>query len=159
MKKRMVAVLYFSSVSSVNAVQDVDTFISDTLKGENLSKRAKEKKDALIKKIKDIKSNFPQEFPERGELEDKEDDESTDNPSLASDRYDKEDEGPSDGKQFTVSQGCSGPAGPVFCELNCCMSWEKGKQETVRRHVEPCFLPSQAWYRTEELSLVVKNAE
>lgn len=35
---------------------DVDTFISDVLKGENLSKRAKEKRDALIKKIKDIKS-------------------------------------------------------------------------------------------------------
>ncbi|XP_061441982.1 src kinase-associated phosphoprotein 2 isoform X1 [Rhineura floridana] len=88
-----------------NLLADVDTFISDTLKGENLSKRAKEKRDALIKKIKDIKSNYPQEFPERGELEDGEEHEGPcpvppDNLSLASDRYDKEDEGPSDGNQF-----------------------------------------------------------
>ncbi|XP_062984975.1 src kinase-associated phosphoprotein 2 [Elgaria multicarinata webbii] len=88
-----------------NFLADVDTFISDTLKGENLSKRAKEKRDALIRKIKDIKSNYPQEFPERGELEDEEEHESPypvppDNLSSASDRYDKEDEGPSDGNHF-----------------------------------------------------------
>ncbi|XP_034984768.2 src kinase-associated phosphoprotein 2 [Zootoca vivipara] len=90
-------------VSSLLA--DVDTFILDTLKGENLSKRAKEKRDALIKKIKDIKSNYPQDFPERGELEDGEECEGPcpvppDNISVASDRCDKEDEGPSDGNQF-----------------------------------------------------------
>ncbi|XP_066487049.1 src kinase-associated phosphoprotein 2 [Tiliqua scincoides] len=82
---------------------DVDTFVSDILKGENLSKRAKEKRDALIKKIKDIKSNYPQEFPDGGELEDGEEDEGStphDNLSLVSDRYDKDDEGPSDGNQF-----------------------------------------------------------
>lgn len=35
---------------------DIDTFISDTLKGENLSKKAKEKKEALLKKLKDVKA-------------------------------------------------------------------------------------------------------
>ncbi|XP_053119864.1 src kinase-associated phosphoprotein 2 [Hemicordylus capensis] len=83
-----------------NFLADVDTFISDILKGENLSKRAKEKKDALIKKIKDIKSNYPQEFSEKGELEDGEEYEGPDSLSLASDRFDKEDEGPSDGNQY-----------------------------------------------------------
>lgn len=37
-------------------VLDVETFVADTLKGENLSKKAKEKRDSLIKKIKDVKS-------------------------------------------------------------------------------------------------------
>ncbi|XP_015274069.1 PREDICTED: src kinase-associated phosphoprotein 2 isoform X1 [Gekko japonicus] len=81
---------------------DVDAFISDILKAENLSKRAKEKRDALIKKIKDIKSNYPQEFPERGELEDGEEREGPWPlaPDNLSDRYDKDDEGPSDGTQL-----------------------------------------------------------
>lgn len=35
---------------------DVETFVADTLKGENLSKKAKEKRESLIKKIKDVKS-------------------------------------------------------------------------------------------------------
>ncbi|XP_063159864.1 src kinase-associated phosphoprotein 2 [Candoia aspera] len=88
-----------------NFLADVDTFISDILKGENLSKRAKEKRDALVKKIKDIRSNYPQEFPERGDHEDAEDSEGSwpvapDNLSLTSDRYDKEDEAPPDGHQF-----------------------------------------------------------
>ena len=30
--------------------------LADTLKGENLSKKAKEKRESLIKKIKDVKS-------------------------------------------------------------------------------------------------------
>ncbi|XP_050794655.1 src kinase-associated phosphoprotein 2 isoform X1 [Gopherus flavomarginatus] len=89
----------------VSLLADVDTFISDTLKGENLSKRAKEKKDALIKKIKEVKANYPQDFQDKGELEDEEESEGSfpsppDNLSLASDRYDKEDEAPSDGNQF-----------------------------------------------------------
>lgn len=35
---------------------DIDTFISQTLKGENLSKKAKEKREVLLKKIKDVKA-------------------------------------------------------------------------------------------------------
>nr|XP_009674726.1 PREDICTED: src kinase-associated phosphoprotein 2 [Struthio camelus australis] len=84
--------------------KDVDTFISQTLKGENLSKKAKEKKDVLLKKIKDIKASYPQEFQDK-ELEDEEESEGSfpsppDSVSTASDRYDKEDEAPSDGNQF-----------------------------------------------------------
>ncbi|XP_019364165.1 PREDICTED: src kinase-associated phosphoprotein 2 isoform X1 [Gavialis gangeticus] len=84
---------------------DIDAFISDTLKGENLSKRAKEKKEALFKKLKDVKANYPQEFQDKGDLEDEDDSEGLlssppDSVSLASDRYDKEDEAPSDGNQF-----------------------------------------------------------
>ncbi|XP_021241159.1 src kinase-associated phosphoprotein 2 isoform X1 [Numida meleagris] len=83
---------------------DVDTFISQTLKGENLSKKAKEKKDTLLKKIKDVKASYPQEFQDK-ELEDEEESESSfssppDSASIASDRYDKEDEPHSDGNQF-----------------------------------------------------------
>ncbi|NXC69471.1 SKAP2 protein, partial [Anhinga anhinga] len=82
---------------------DVDTFISQTLKGENLSKKAKEKREVLLKKIKDVKaSNVLFTFTE---LEDEEEPESSltsppDSVSIASDRYDKEDEAPSDGNQF-----------------------------------------------------------
>ncbi|KAG8139123.1 hypothetical protein E2320_001891, partial [Naja naja] len=81
-----------------NFLADVDTFISDILKGENLSKRAKEKRDVLIKKMKDIRSNYLQEFPEIEDDEDEENETPAAPDSLfpASDRYDKEDEGPSD---------------------------------------------------------------
>ncbi|NXG56084.1 SKAP2 protein, partial [Hemiprocne comata] len=81
---------------------DVDTFISQTLKGENLSKKAKEKREVLLKKIKDVKASYPQEFQDK-ELEDEEEFEGSfppDSASEASDRYDKEDEAPSDGNQF-----------------------------------------------------------
>ncbi|XP_076187408.1 src kinase-associated phosphoprotein 2 isoform X1 [Aptenodytes patagonicus] len=83
---------------------DIDTFISQTLKGENLSKKAKEKREALLKKIKDVKASYPQEFQDK-ELEDEEESEDSlslppDSISVASDRYDKEDEAPSDGNQF-----------------------------------------------------------
>ncbi|XP_014793395.1 PREDICTED: src kinase-associated phosphoprotein 2 isoform X2 [Calidris pugnax] len=83
---------------------DIDTFISQTLKGENLSKKAKEKREVLLKKIKDVKASYPQEFQDK-ELEDEEESEGSfssppDSVSIASDRCDKEDEGPSDGSQF-----------------------------------------------------------
>ncbi|NWR05357.1 SKAP2 protein, partial [Paradoxornis webbianus] len=83
---------------------DVETFVSQTLKGENLSKKAKERREVLLKKIKDIKASYPHGFPEE-ELEDEEDSEKPlssppDSVSIASDRYDKEDEAPSDGNQF-----------------------------------------------------------
>ncbi|XP_030058166.1 src kinase-associated phosphoprotein 2 [Microcaecilia unicolor] len=84
---------------------DFETFVSDILKGENLSKKAKDKKEALIKKIKDIKASYPQEFQDKGDSDDGEDYEDPlsglhDSSSLASDRGDKEEETPSDGYQF-----------------------------------------------------------
>ncbi|NWV02879.1 SKAP2 protein, partial [Ptilonorhynchus violaceus] len=83
---------------------DIETFVSQTLKGENLSKKAKERREVLIKKIMDVKASYPQEFQEK-ELEDEEESENSlssppDSVSVASDRYDKEDEAPSDGNQF-----------------------------------------------------------
>ncbi|NXO78247.1 SKAP2 protein, partial [Sitta europaea] len=83
---------------------DVEVFVSQTLKGENLSKKAKERREVLLKKIKDIKAGYPREFPEE-ELEDEEESENSlssppDSVSIASDRYDKEDEAPSEGNQF-----------------------------------------------------------
>ncbi|XP_032563777.1 src kinase-associated phosphoprotein 2 isoform X2 [Chiroxiphia lanceolata] len=83
---------------------DVETFVSQMLKGENLSKKAKEKRELLLKKIKDVKASYSREFPEE-ELEDEDKSENSlssplDSVSIASDRYDKEDEAPSDGNQF-----------------------------------------------------------
>ncbi|XP_038622176.1 src kinase-associated phosphoprotein 2 isoform X3 [Tachyglossus aculeatus] len=88
-----------------NLLADLEIFIGDTLRGENLSKKAKEKKEYLIKKIKDVKLTYSQEFQEKGETEDGEDCDDPfpgppDNLSMTSDRYDKEDETPSDGNQF-----------------------------------------------------------
>lgn len=37
---------------------DLETFLTDVLKAENLSKKAKEKKDAFIKRIKDVKTRY-----------------------------------------------------------------------------------------------------
>nr|XP_006982262.2 src kinase-associated phosphoprotein 2 isoform X1 [Peromyscus maniculatus bairdii] len=88
-----------------NLLADVETFVADTLKGENLSKKAKEKRDSLIKKIKDVKSIYLQEFQDKGDAEegDEYDDPFAGPPdtiSLASERYEKDDDGPSDGNQF-----------------------------------------------------------
>ncbi|XP_037365453.1 src kinase-associated phosphoprotein 2 [Talpa occidentalis] len=88
-----------------NLLADVETFVADILKGENLSKKAKEKRESLIKKIKDVKSIYSQEFQDKGDAEDGEEYEDPsagppDTISLASERYDKDDEAASDGNQF-----------------------------------------------------------
>ncbi|KAF6302093.1 src kinase associated phosphoprotein 2 [Rhinolophus ferrumequinum] len=88
-----------------NLLADVETFVADILKGENLSKKAKEKRESLIKKIKDVKSIYLQEFQDKGDAEDGDEYDdpfagSADTISLASERYDKDDEAPSDGNQF-----------------------------------------------------------
>ncbi|XP_063095768.1 src kinase-associated phosphoprotein 2 isoform X3 [Cavia porcellus] len=84
---------------------DVETFVTDTLKGENLSKKAKEKRDSLIKKIKDVKPMYLQEFQDKGDAEEGEEYDDPfagppDTISLASERYDKDDDAPTDGNQF-----------------------------------------------------------
>lgn len=85
---------------------DLETFIFDILKGENLSKKAKERKEVLLKKIKDVKSNYPQEFQDKGDSSDQVDEyeglfpEAPDNISLPSDRGDKDDDAPADGNQY-----------------------------------------------------------
>ncbi|XP_068944776.1 src kinase-associated phosphoprotein 2 isoform X2 [Petaurus breviceps papuanus] len=108
-----------SSASSPGAVPDdvrslladLETFVAETLRGENLSKKAKEKRESLIKKIKDVKSSYPQEFQDKV---DGEDGEEYDDPfpgppdtlSPTSDRCEKDDEAPSD----ELSRGPLGPS-------------------------------------------------
>ncbi|XP_071469974.1 src kinase-associated phosphoprotein 2 isoform X3 [Marmota flaviventris] len=88
-----------------NLLADVETFVADTLRGENLSKKAKEKRESLIKKIKDVKYTYLHEFQDKGDAEEGEEYDDPfggppDSISLASERYDKDDEAPSDGNQF-----------------------------------------------------------
>uniref|UniRef100_G1Q5H2 Src kinase associated phosphoprotein 2 n=1 Tax=Myotis lucifugus TaxID=59463 RepID=G1Q5H2_MYOLU len=84
-----------------NLLADVEAFVTDILKGENLSKKAKEKRESLIKKIKDVKSTFFSDSftgdAEDGEEYDDPFSGAPDTISLASERYDKDDEAPSDG--------------------------------------------------------------
>ncbi|XP_077124917.1 src kinase-associated phosphoprotein 2 [Ranitomeya variabilis] len=86
-----------------NILTELETYLCDVLKGEALSKRAKDKKDFLIKKIKDIKNNYPQEFHDKGDSEDVEESDGFPRPpdtsSLASDR-DRDEELPSDGNVY-----------------------------------------------------------
>lgn len=83
-------------------VSDLETFLTDVLKAENLSKKAKEKRDAFIKRIKDVKSSYPQEFRDKrdeewDELE--EADSNNDGGSLHSDRMDRDEDTAYDGAQ------------------------------------------------------------
>lgn len=76
-------------------LSDIETFLSDGLKGENLSKKAKEKKESFIKRIKEVKSGYPQDFKEKngedsGEDEDVES--NNDGASLHSERTDKDED-------------------------------------------------------------------
>ncbi|XP_069814863.1 src kinase-associated phosphoprotein 2 [Dendropsophus ebraccatus] len=80
-------------------ITDLETYLCDVLKAESLSKKAKERKDALIKRIKDIKSSYPQEFHDKGDSDDVEEldfPRPPDTSSIASDR-DKDEELASDG--------------------------------------------------------------
>ncbi|XP_071775429.1 src kinase-associated phosphoprotein 2 [Centroberyx gerrardi] len=76
-------------------ISDLETFLSDGLKAENLSKKAKEKREVFIKRIKDVKLGFPQDFKDKSEYTDDEDevDSNNDGGSLHSERADKDDEG------------------------------------------------------------------
>ena len=52
-----VALQLFCSALSLFFI-DLETFLNDGLKGENLSKKAKEKKEAFIKRIKEVKLGY-----------------------------------------------------------------------------------------------------
>ncbi|KAG7276014.1 hypothetical protein CRUP_004411 [Coryphaenoides rupestris] len=82
-------------------VLDLETFLSDGLKGEILSKKAKEKREIFIKRIKEVKQGFPQDFKEKsGEDsgDEEEFDSHNDGGSMHSERTDKDEE-PSEGVQ------------------------------------------------------------
>eukprot|EP00062_Callorhinchus_milii_P015121 gi/632965033/ref/XP_007898690.1/ PREDICTED: src kinase-associated phosphoprotein 2 isoform X2 [Callorhinchus milii] len=75
-------------------ITDLETFALEVLKGENLSKKAKEKKDALLKKLKDVKASYPQEFQEKEASDDSDNYEEplADTISMTSERFDNQDE-------------------------------------------------------------------
>ncbi|XP_053182773.1 src kinase-associated phosphoprotein 2 isoform X2 [Scomber japonicus] len=76
-------------------ISDLETFLCDGLKGENLSKRAKERREAIIKRIKEVKSSYPHDFKDKsGDDSDDEDefDSNNEGGSLQSERTDKDEE-------------------------------------------------------------------
>ncbi|XP_022624188.1 src kinase-associated phosphoprotein 2 isoform X1 [Seriola dumerili] len=77
-------------------ISDLEHFLNDGLRGENLSKRAKEKKEAFIKRIKEVKQGFPHDFKEKIGGDDSEDseeiDSNNDGGSLHSERTDKDED-------------------------------------------------------------------
>ncbi|KAK7147726.1 hypothetical protein R3I94_010295 [Phoxinus phoxinus] len=82
-------------------ISDLETFLADVLKGENLSKKAKERKDAFIKRIKDVKTSYSQDFKENRDEEfpDPDDVDTNDGGSLHSEQTDRDDENAYDGVQ------------------------------------------------------------
>ncbi|XP_070768166.1 src kinase-associated phosphoprotein 2 [Enoplosus armatus] len=77
-------------------ISDLEHFLSDGLKGENLSKKAKERREAFIKRIKEVKLGFPQDFKDKICGDDSDDseevDSNNDGGSLQSERADKDEE-------------------------------------------------------------------
>uniref|UniRef100_A0A3B4ABC6 Src kinase-associated phosphoprotein 2 n=1 Tax=Periophthalmus magnuspinnatus TaxID=409849 RepID=A0A3B4ABC6_9GOBI len=69
-------------------ISDLEAFICDGLKGENLSKKAKEKREAFIKRLKDVKLGYGNDDYE----EEEEFDSNNDGGSLQSERTDKDEE-------------------------------------------------------------------
>ncbi|TKS81963.1 Src kinase-associated phosphoprotein 2 [Collichthys lucidus] len=76
-------------------ISDLENFLNDGLKGENLSKKAKEKKEAFIKRIKEVKLGFPHDFKDKSGDESEEEEEAdsnNDGGSLLSERTDKDED-------------------------------------------------------------------
>lgn len=76
-------------------ISDLEHFLCDGLKGENLSKKAKDKREAFIKRIKEVKLGFPQDFKDKSgddSDDDEEVDSNNDGGSLQSERTDKDEE-------------------------------------------------------------------
>uniref|UniRef100_H3DM48 Src kinase-associated phosphoprotein 2 n=1 Tax=Tetraodon nigroviridis TaxID=99883 RepID=H3DM48_TETNG len=90
----------FSTMRSIpeeltGLISDLELYLADGLKGENLSKKAKEKREAFIKRIKEVKLSFPQDFKDRADAEDSDEDDdgdSNEGGSLQSERTDKDEE-------------------------------------------------------------------
>ncbi|KAG7469687.1 hypothetical protein MATL_G00131460 [Megalops atlanticus] len=84
-------------------ISDLESFLSDGLKGENLSKKVKEKREAFIKRIKEVKSSYPYDFKEKRDTEDSDEvdegDSNNEGGSLHSERTDKDEDAAYDGVQ------------------------------------------------------------
>lgn len=82
-------------------ISDLEVFICDGLKGESLSKKAKEKREVCLKRLKEVKLGYPDDFKDTAEeeLEEEEEvDSNNDGGSMQSERTDK-DEDASEGAQ------------------------------------------------------------
>uniref|UniRef100_A0A3P8XRN0 Src kinase-associated phosphoprotein 2 n=1 Tax=Esox lucius TaxID=8010 RepID=A0A3P8XRN0_ESOLU len=94
----------FHVFSSDSFSPNLEAFLSDVLKGENLSKKAKEKREVFIKRIKEVKSGYPQEFKEKRDAEDSEEEEeedsNNDGGSLHSERADRDEDNCDGSQQF-----------------------------------------------------------
>ncbi|MED6253707.1 Src kinase-associated phosphoprotein 2 [Ataeniobius toweri] len=77
-------------------ISDVEQFICDGLKAETLSKKAKDRRETLIKRIKEVKLSFPQEFKDKAGGDDSDEDEEVDSnndgASMQSERTEKDEE-------------------------------------------------------------------
>ncbi|XP_053743882.1 src kinase-associated phosphoprotein 2 [Synchiropus splendidus] len=76
-------------------ISDLESFLSDGLKGENLSKKVKEKREVFLKRIREVKQSFQHDFKDKsGEDSDiyEDDVDSNDGESLQSERTDKDEE-------------------------------------------------------------------
>ncbi|XP_057689279.1 src kinase-associated phosphoprotein 2 isoform X1 [Corythoichthys intestinalis] len=78
-------------------ISDFEIFLCDCLKGENLSKKAKDKRETFIKRIKEVKLGFPYDFKEKcgedsGDNGEEVDSSNNEGGSLQSDRTDREEE-------------------------------------------------------------------
>ncbi|KAJ8290673.1 hypothetical protein GJAV_G00016180 [Gymnothorax javanicus] len=84
-------------------ISDLEYFLSDRLKGENLSKKTKEKRDLFLKRIKEVKLSYPHDFKEKRDTEESDEvdegDSNNDGGSLHSERMDKDEDTPYDGVQ------------------------------------------------------------
>ncbi|XP_037532937.1 src kinase-associated phosphoprotein 2 [Nematolebias whitei] len=76
-------------------ISDLENFLCDGLKGETLSKKSKDRRETLIKRIKEVKLSFPQDFKDKS-VDDSDDseevDSNNDGASLQSERTDKDDD-------------------------------------------------------------------
>ncbi|KAM4567904.1 src kinase-associated phosphoprotein 2 isoform 1-T1 [Fundulus diaphanus] len=77
-------------------IADLEQFLSDGLKAESLSKKAKERRETFLKRIKEVKLSFPQEFKDKvggdDSDEDEEVDSNNDGASMQSERTDKDED-------------------------------------------------------------------
>ncbi|XP_068995650.1 src kinase-associated phosphoprotein 2 isoform X1 [Embiotoca jacksoni] len=77
-------------------VSDLEHYLCNGLKGESLSKKAKEKRDIFIKRLKEVKLSFPHDFKDKIGGDDSDDEEEVDSNndggSLQSERMDKDEE-------------------------------------------------------------------
>lgn len=77
-------------------ISDLEQFLCDGLKTESLSKKAKERRETFIKRIKEVKLSFPQDFKDKAGRDDSDDDEeidsNNDGASMHSERTDKDED-------------------------------------------------------------------